>query len=470
VTDTSADLSLQRTALAAVCLSAFTAPLMLSAVNVAIPAIAESLHINAVKLSWVPTAYLLTSAVLLLPFGKLADLYGRKRVLLSGMIVITAASILASTAQSAAMLIACRVLQGIGAAMLFATGVAILSSVFPRDRRGGAIGLSVSAVYFGLTFGPLIGGWVTHHFSWRGVFLVHLPLVLFNIAIVATLLRGEWKDESPARFDLAGAVLYAAAITGVMVGLSLLPALHGIVLIAAGLAAFAGFFRLERRVAAPLFDVTLFFQNRVFTFSCLAALMMYSSTFATSYLMSLYLQFIQGLSAQAAGAVILAQPLVMALCSPLFGRLSDRYEPRVLASCGMALTATGLLLLSTLSPASPLAAVYAFLIIAGLGFSLFSSPNVNAIMGSVDRRYLGTASGAVATMRVLGQMFSMGIVALVFAVLMGPVHITPEQYPVLLSSIRTSFIAAACLCAAGILLSLARGDVHGNPAGRDSCS
>lgn len=455
------DRKIERTALFVVCLSSFTTPLMLSSVNVAIPSIAAGLKVDAIAMSWLPTAFLLTSAVLLLPFGRLADMYGRKRVYISGMIIVTVGSVLASTSQSVAALIGYRVMQGVGSSMLFATGVAILSSVFSRERRGMAIGFSVSAIYLGLTCGPLIGGWATYHFSWRSVFLIHLPLAVLAIVIAIVKLRGEWKSEHPQRFDVTGSVLYAASIISLMYGVSILPSSSAFLLIFSGLAGIVIFMRYEDRTEFPLIDAHLMFTNRVFAFSCLAALMVYSSTFAISYLMSLYLQYILGMTPRLAGTILIAQPIIMALFSPLFGRLSDRREPRYIASAGMAVTSAGLFILSLLGAHATLVHIVGGLMLVGFGIALFSSPNINAIMGSVDKRHLGTASGASSTMRVLGQMFSMGIVTVVFAVLLGPVHITPEHFPALVRSVQVSFLVAACLPAAGIYLSMARGNVHG---------
>lgn len=452
--------SAERIALIVVCLSSFTAPLMLSAVNVAIPTIAVGLGADAMMLSWIPTAYLLSSAVLLLPCGRLADMYGRKRIFLAGMLVVTLASVLAASSQSAQQLVAYRVLQGIGAAMLFATGVAILASLVPRERRGAAIGMSVSAVYFGLACGPMLGGWATHHFSWRAAFLIPVPIALAIILLSLFGLRGEWRNEKPQRFDFPGAGIYACAITALMYGISILPSISGVVLMLAGAAALAIFLRHERRTVDPLFDVSLFFSNRVFTFSCLASVIIYTATFGTSYLLSLYLQYIKGLDAQTAGLILIAQPALMALLSPVSGRLSDRLEPRLLASAGLVLTAAGLGLLAALDPASTLAYVVVSLAIVGCGFALFSSPNVNAIMGSVDKQHLGTASGAVSTTRVLGQMNSMGVITVIFALLLGPVQIAPETYPALIQGIRLSFLVAACLSVVAIYFSLARGKVH----------
>ncbi|MBI2993051.1 MAG: MFS transporter [Gammaproteobacteria bacterium] len=460
------DTSTQRTALIIVWLSSFIAPLMLSAVNVALPRIAEGLNANAILLGWVPTAYLLTSAVLLLPFGRIADLHGRKKVFLWGMTVVTVASVLASGVHSAAALIACRVLQGVGASMLFATGVAILSSIYPRERRGAAIGLTVSAVYLGLTCGPLIGGWATQHLSWRGVFLIHVPAALLIILVAFWKLRGEWKDPAAGRLDLPGAAIYAASIIAIMYGVSALPAIHSLVAIIGGVAGVWYFFRFERGRESPLFDVSLFDSNRVFTFSCLASLTTYSSTFGISYLMSLYLQYIQGMTPQFAGMILIAQPAMMALFSPLSGRLSDRLEPRYLSSAGILLIGIGLALLATLTSVSSMHFIVAALMLTGFGVALFSAPNTNAIMGSVEKRSLGVAGGAVSTMRVLGQMFSMGVVSTVFAVLLGPVRLTPENYPHLLEAIKFSLVAAACISVTGIFLSLSRGNVHGEAASR----
>jgi EmrB/QacA subfamily drug resistance transporter len=412
-------------------------------------------------LSWIPTAYLLASAVLLLPFGRIADMHGRKRVFIAGMVVVMFASVLASAVRTLEQLVACRVLQGIGASMLFATGVALLSSLIPRERRGAAIGMTVSAVYSGLAFGPLIGGWVTHNLSWRAAFLVHVPLALLIIALALVGLRGEWRNEEPQRFDFIGAGVYACAVTTFMYGLSILPSAAGGVLLLAGAAAFLIFVRHERRVTDPLFDVSLFFSNRVFTYSCLASLILYTATFATSFLLSLYLQYVKSLSAESAGLILVSQPAVMALLTPFTGRMADRHEPRVLASAGLVLTASGLGLLSALAEATTHYYVVASLIIVGAGFALFSAPNVHAIMGSVDRQHYGSASGAVSTMRVLGQMSSMALVTVIFALFLGPVAIEPAVYPALIRSVDVSFLVAAFLSVAAIGFSLARGEVHG---------
>lgn len=448
--------TLQRITLLVVALSSFTTPVMLSAPNVAVPAIAEALRADAVAVGWVSTAYLLASAVFLLPFGKIADSHGRKRVFLAGVAVVALGGVLCALARSFPQLVAARVFQGVGAGMIYATGLALLSSVFPKERRGAVIGVSTASVYFGLTAGPLFGGWVTHHFGWRMVFVLAIPLLVLSLLLGLTRLRGEWRG-TPAPFDWPGALIYGLAVAALMIGVSTLPALSGALLAAAGLAGLVVFFVFEHRRTHPLFDVSLFYGNRVFTFSCLASLLMYSATFANTFLMSLFLQKLKGLDAQSAGLVLMAQPLMMALLSPMAGRLSDRVQPRVLASTGMTLCAAGLMLLAGAGADTPVALIILYLAVVGVGFALFSSPNMNAIMGSVEPRHYGLAGSSASTVRVLGQMLSMGLITLVTALVMGRLPIAPEHYGVLMDAIRASFAIAAVLCVAGIGLSLSRG-------------
>lgn len=200
--DAQSEHSLQRITLTMVLLNAFTTPLMLSAVNVALPSIATDLSMNAVLLSWVPMAYLMASAMFVLIFGRIADMVGRKRIFLIGTIGVIVTSLIAAFAVNGTMLIAARFLQGVSAAMLYATQVAIVSSVFPSAKRGQAIGLTVSTIYLGLTIGPLIGGYVIDVFDWRASFMVHIPLAIIVLVIGLFYVKGEWCSDDRGSFDL----------------------------------------------------------------------------------------------------------------------------------------------------------------------------------------------------------------------------------------------------------------------------
>ncbi len=440
--------------------SAFLTPLMGSAVNLALPALGREFGMDAVTLAWVSTAYLLSAAAFLLPFGRLADIFGRKKVFLFGIATLTITSLLCGLAPSAPLLVAFRVLQGIGGAMIFGTGVAILTSVYPKEERGKALGINTASVYLGLSMGPFLGGVVTQYLGWRYVFFMNLPICLFIIVLVFWKLRGDWAGAKGERMDLAGSGIYALSITSLIYGLSHMPSLLGIGLVGLGLAGFAGFILLEIRSKSPVLDIRLFRFNRVFAMSNLAALINYAATFAVGFLMSLYLQYVKGLNPHLAGIVMISQPSIQAIFSPLAGRLSDRIEPRIVSSVGMGLTATGLLLMAFVNQLTPIGLVVGILALLGLGFAMFSSPNTNAVMSSVEMRFYGVASGTLGTMRLVGNMLSMASVMLIFAVIIGKTQITPENTGAFLISVRVAFLLFAGVCAIGIIPSMVRGRVR----------
>jgi len=447
----------KRTVLLIATMASFLTPFMGSSINIALPSIGKEFAMDAILLSWVATAYLLAAAVALVPFGRIADIYGRKRIFTYGILIYTLSSLLSAFSTSAVMLIAFRILQGIGGAMIFGTGVAIITSVFPVGERGRALGINVAAVYLGLSLGPLLGGFLTQHFGWRSIFLANVPLGLIIIASIFWKLKGEWAEAKGEKFDLGGSIIYSLALVAIMYGLSLLPAMSGVWAIIIGILGILTFIRWETKVESPVLHMSLFKNNTVFAFSNLAALINYSATFAVAFLLSLYLQYTKGLSPQNAGLILVSMPAVQAIFSPLAGRLSDRIEPRTLASSGMGLTTIGLVLLTFLNQNTTIGFILASLIVLGFGFTLFASPNTNAIMSSVDKRFYGVASATLATMRQIGMMFSMGIAMLIFAIFMGRVEISPEYYPVLVRSMKIAFVIFATLCFGGIFASLARG-------------
>jgi len=440
--------------------SSFITPFIGSAINVALPAIEREFSINAVLLSWVATAYLLATAISLVPSGRLADIYGRKRILLWGFILFAVSSVGCALSATIAMLITARVLQGMASGMIFATGLAILVSIFPPRERGKVIGISVSAVYIGLSTGPFIGGVLTLHLSWRSLFLLVFLMSLLVVLIIQWGLKGEWVEAAGERLDLIGSLIYGLTLVVTIYGLSIIPSLHSIWLILAGLVGLVAFIRWESHVDHPVFELSLFRANRTFAFSSLAALIHYSATFAVTFLLSLDLQYIKGLNPQHAGLILIAQPITMAIIAPLSGRLSDRIEPRFIASTGMGITGLMLVMLSLLKQDTPILQIVIYLAVLGFGFALFSSPNMNAIMGSVEKRHLGIASGATGTMRVLGQMLSMGIATLVISVFVGQVQITAAVHANLITSTRTAFIIFAVFCLTGLYASLVCGNVR----------
>jgi len=438
-------------------LAGFLTPFDGSAVLIALPAMGAEFHMDAISLSWIGTAYLLAAALFLVPFGRIADIYGRKRVFLYGIAIFTIASLVMTMVPATNLLIAVRVFQGFGGALIYGTSIAILTTVFPPGERGKVLGIYITAVYLGLTIGPFLGGVLTQYLGWRSIFFVNVPIGIIACLLILWKLDGEWADSAGERFDYLGSVIYACSLVMVMYGFSIVPDFSGIALIIAGCIAGVAFALYEMRIPMPVLDMRLLTKNRVFAFSNLAALINYSATFAVTFLLSLDLQYTKEFTPEIAGLILIIQPAMMTVISPLAGRLSDRVDPQLVASAGMAVTALGLFMLVFVIESTSLWYIIACLVVLGVGFGLFSSPNTNAIMSSVEKRYYGVASGMNGTMRLMGQMFSMGIAMMIFAVVIGPVEITREFFPQFVASMHYAFVLFTILCIIGIGASLMRG-------------
>lgn len=455
--------SLQMSALIIATIASFSTPFISSAINIALPSIGSEFHTDAILLSWIPTAFLLVAAMLAVPFGRIADIHGMKKIFNYGMIIFTISSLLCALAPSDVTLILFRIIQGVGSSMIFVTSLAIITSVFPPKERGKAIGINIASVYTGLSLGPVLGGILTQNLGWRSIFIILVPLGLLVIILTYWKLEGEWAVCRGEKFDLTGSILYSIMLVLIMYGFSTLPSILGIIMLILGVIGLISFILWELRVETPVLDMKLFFNNTTFAFSNLAALLNYSATFAVTYLLSLYLQYIKGFPVQNAGLILIAQPLVMVIVTPIAGRLSDHYDPRIMATIGMTIVTIGIAGFAFLTQTTSLEYIILSLAILGLGFGLFSSPNTNSIMGSVEKRFYGIASASVSTMRLIGQTLSMGVALLIFSIYIGRVEILPNQYPELLTSIQIAFIVFTIFCLIGIYASYKRGKrVTGN--------
>jgi len=447
--------SAQKTLLAAVTATGFLTALAMSGVNVALEEIASDLKLSAVSISWVTLSTILGTGALLMPMARVADYRGRMLVYNLGLAGFAVFLFASAFAPNAAVLILTRALQGVAMAFLFSTTVAMVTLAYPPETRGRALGLQVAGVYLGITLGPVLGGIVTENLGWRGFFIVMGALSLVCLVVPLRKLRlMEWREPKVAPYDIWGALVWVFALSAFIIGFSYLPGIIGYALVAAGIVGLAGFVLLERRAEDPILNVDLLRHNRVFATANAALFINYAATTAMSFLIGLYLLYNKGLGAQDAGFVMVSGPFVQAAVSPIAGRLADRLEARFVASTGMALCAVGLFSFAFLRETSPYWYVITVLCILGLGFGLFSSPIIHTVMGSVDRRYVSVAAATSSTMRVSGQSFSMGIAALVLAVVVGRHEIGPSDHVNLLSSIRILFLIFAVLCVIGVVASL----------------
>jgi len=450
----------QASILGIVAITAFMGTFLISAVNIALPAIENDFELNAIALSWVITAFLLSMAVFLLPIGRLGDLTGIRRMFKIGVVLFTAASIACGFAPNGTWLIILRLLQGIGAALTSTTGPAILVSAFPPKLRGRVLGMSVAAVYLGLAFGPFAGGIITQYIGWRAIFFIASGLGVVTVYIAFRFLGKDNISETKGKkINLTGSIFYMFGLIALVYGSSSIPKTYGWILMLAGILFMVIFWQFERKSKLPVIDTTLYTKNRLFAFSNLAALINYSATFAIVFLLSLYLQKIQGLSPRDAGIILVAQPVIMAIFSPVFGSMSDKIQPRILATAGMSMCTIGLILFAFVGATSPIWLIIMLLIWMGIGFALFSSPNMNTIMSSVSKTQYGLASGSASTMRVLGQIVSMTVVTFAFAIIIGNQaieHISDSRF---LSAMQWGFISFASISIFGIYFSYNRGKI-----------
>ncbi len=405
----------------------FMTPLDGSIVAVALKSMGKGLRLNYGEAIWVQAAYLLAVSVLLIPFGRLADDRGRTRFFLIGVITFTAGSVVSGFAPGAAVLIAARVVQGCGGALLGATAAAMVTAAYPPSERGRALGFMTMWVYVGLTAGPLVGGLIVQHLtwpaavdSWRWIFFVNIPVGLATLMAGRPLLRAERKDRksgapAPARsFDVAGAVLLGVTLAAFIVPLTFgfswgWSSPQAIGLLAAAVVAAGAFVATEKRVPDPMLDLDLLRHNRLFATANLAALLNYAAMNAVTVLTAVFLQVVQHRPPQDAALLLISQPILMAALSPVAGRLSDRIGTRFLSTGGMIVIAAGLALLATMPDDASTAQVMIALAVVGLGMASFSAPNTSAVMGSVDRSQLGVAGSFLGTMRFTGQAISVAL-------------------------------------------------------------
>lgn len=461
--------SAKRIAMIVATFGSFMTPFDGSVVTLALPSIGHDLGGNVVSLGWVATAYVLGLTVCVIPFGRLADIRGRGKIYSLGVGLFTLASALCGLAPSLSFLIAMRVLQGVAAAMMAGNSIALLTSVFPANQRGKVLGINTATVYVGLSVGPSLGGFIVQHLGWRSVFYVNVPIGAVVVLLALFKLKREEVARKDEKLDPIAILTYGAALFMIVLGLTLSEgqlSLLPLALLTGGFAALLFFVRYQRQAARPLLDLSLF-KNTAFACTVLTSLLNYSSVFGVGFVMSLYLQWVPGFTASQAGLIMLSQPVMMALFSPIGGRLSDRVEPRIVSSIGMTIVALSIFSLALLNADSGWWDTALRLMILGVGYAFFSSPNTNAAMSSVDRRQYGIAAAILSTMRFTGQAISLAISTSVLSAHLGGVAISRRSgmrlpADAFMRGMRMTLIILASICATGIFTSLVRGRIHHN--------
>jgi EmrB/QacA subfamily drug resistance transporter len=418
-------------ALSVVCLGTFFATTTVSAVNMAIPDIATELKASAVKAGWLPTLFTLTCTIFILPFGRVADSYGIKKVYVLGLAVFSLSSLIAAKVNSIEQLLAIRTIQGIGTGQIFATGMALVVSIAPPEKRGTAIGTASAFIYAGFACGPLIGGWLTEYYGWRSVFAFQVPFTLLAIFLILWKVDGEWKNDLKEPFDWLGSLLFIAWATAVFIGVSEVPSPRAFFLLAVGALLLVGFVRHQLRTEYPLIKLKELKDNKIFVTSLISSLIMYAGNYPLIFLLSLYLQYVRGFSAGNAGELLVILALLVALAGPIAGRLSDSYKPKIIATLGCLISTVGFALLFGVTNQSTLFFTVIGLIVYGFGFGFFSTPNNNAAISSVSKEGVGVASAMMNLLKSMGNMLGGMVVMLLVSMNMGGQAIQPDNYPAL---------------------------------------
>ncbi len=460
--------------LTSVSLGSLMATLDGSIVNIALPAIQIDFRIDLTTVEWVVVAYLLVVGSLLLPFGRLGEVLTFKRVYLVGFAVFTIASVCCGASPNELTLIGFRVIQAVGAAMIMAMGPAIVARTFPANERGRALGLNGVSVSLGLSLGPALGGVLTQAATWRAIFLINVPIGIAAILWASRILPAEEPGKGQS-FDVRGAMLSGVALFSLLLALSdgqswgwTSPAIVGLVL--AFLILGSAFIYVERSAIQPMIDLALF-KIRPFTAGLLSVVVAFAGLFTATFLLPFLLQQARGFSPVEAGLLLTPVPITMAVVAPLSGSVSDRLGPRLPASLGMAVMVLGLLSLTQLPVDFTLPDLVWRLVLLGIGQGLFMSPNSSAVLGSVPRDRVGTASGTLAQMRVNGQALGIALSAAIVATRL-PVHLiipvgghpsVAAQNVALAGAIHDAFAVAALICCLGIVASLVRGSAAHHP-------
>lgn len=451
--------------LAVIMAGTFLAPLDSSIVNIALPEIAAQLGVRLTAVGWVSSAYLLTNAALILTMGRLGDLWGLRKVYVSGFALFGLFSIWCALAPSLGVLVAGRALQAVGAAMLLAAGPAIIANEFPIGERGRALGMVALSVSFGLMAGPLLGGFLVGSFGWPAIFVVNIPLA-FIVSIAAwRVLPADCPIEEP--LDLVGSGLGAVSLLSLLLAMSEGERLGwGSVtvlgLFAAAFAFGAAFAAYEGRTDHPMLDFRIF-RNWAFTSGVLAATLSYVALFAVTFLMPFYLMRVLGAEPRIAGLVMGATPAVMAFVAPLAGRMSDRWGSRGLATVGILGVAASLWTFSGIAADTSLPYVALLLLGLGLGSSIFQVPNTNGVLSETPRAQRGVGSAIIAEARTLGMALGIAVTGAIVAtagagdVLASVGALTSSEADVAVRGMAVAFRAAAVVALVAAALSWSRG-------------
>ncbi|BDZ67625.1 MFS transporter [Methanobacterium ferruginis] len=425
-------------------IASFLVPYISSSINIALPQIGNAFALNSIFLGWITTSYLLITGIFLIPFGKIADIYGKKKIITWGIIIFTLGSLASAFSPSGDILLLSRVIQSVGSAMIFGNVYSLIASVFPGRDQGKALSLSVGTAYVGLAIGPVLGGFLTEFFGWRSIFLFSIP---FGIAAIIAVLKleGEWIEAADDKFSVSSTSVLGLSLTGIIYGFSEITTIVGITVLVAGIVGVVMFIWLQTKVENPLIHPELLF-NRAYVINNVTSIVNYGPGILTTFLLTLYLQNIRNLSPNQTGLLLCIQSVFIAIFSILTGKLLDSMKSRHIAAIGMVLTAISLTILTFLGETTSFMVIVVALAILGSGYGLSAASSTEIAVEYVEKRFYGLSSASLNTMRVVGQLMGMGVTLAVLNIFIGNASLNPSNYAQFIEGAKIPFLIFAILC------------------------
>ncbi|MDR0508330.1 MAG: MFS transporter [Candidatus Methanoplasma sp.] len=461
-----------KTLLAACCIGAAIMPLMSTMMNLALIDIGGQFSVGSKDLAMVSTIFLLGSVAAMVPLARISDIIGRRKIFITGLVITIVSAVIAAFSPHFYILLIMRFIMGAGSAAVGVTSVAILTEVFPFERRGWAIGIQTACIYVGSAIGPAFGGFICDLLGWREIFFIIIPFAAISLLLILRF-KQEFITCADACMDYKGAILFSAMIMITMCGMVGLPDiwrgemelqnLWAPVLIAIGMVLLYLFLKAMKVAKSPVLDTSVF-KYKVFSRACLAAYLNYASSFAVSFFMALYLQSIGALSPMQAGLVIMIQPVIQVVLTARFGSKSDKIkDKRILPTLGMAITGIGVAMIMFLGTEVNFLYVGLLLAVLGVGYGVFAAPNTSAVMSSVPPKNRGAASGMIALVRQLGMMTSMSVAMCSISIIMGTAdNLGPATFGSFVTVLHVAFGICLAMCIVGTIISWFRGN---NPEG-----
>ena len=443
-----------------VCFGFLTTPVTISGINVVIPSISAEFGLNAILTNWVLALFILSNCAFILPAGRLADNYGRKRIYMLGGWLLVVGALVSIVATSEFIFFVGRFVQGMAVAMIFSSGLALIVSAVPKKDRGLYLGLTSACVYVGLSIGPLIGGWLESAYGWRSCFMAIIVAIIGVNGILLATYGQDWKAAEKKAIDISGSLFLALAISGLVIGTTLINQSYAIWIFFSSVIFILIFIRLQKRRTHPLIRLDLLRKNTALLHGSLASFLMYTGNYTVPFLMALCMQYVYMMSAFEAGTIIIWQAIAMTIAALLVSKLSQIYEPRTLAFSGVTLYSIGLLTLAYKLQQNDIVGMQYALFVIGFGFGFFSAPNNTMGLSKVSDDRMGIGAGLINFARVFGNIAGSLIVLLLTAIFVGQVAFSTQTTVELLLIAKISFVTGAILAVVAIVIILKQADIN----------